>query len=605
MKTTRAPGALPRREAGEFRFRAYAFMLGVTAAVAALAPIVNAPAELVKHAAPIGVFGVLIALSWYWSVPLFKRSHLSFSLDMAYMLTAIAVLRGPLPLAVALVGGVVGCALRQVDEETRARPFWPVVALNAGALAAAASVGNLVAERLAPAWPVQRLDWPTVGTILLLYAAYSLTNLIVMGGAILFRGESVLPTLASYLTYIPTLEILAIPLALGLALLYAAAGVWGFAPLGGTILVASALLRRLNRARDELNRANEKLRERSDQLSTLNAIGAAISSTLDPQQVFARAAEHLPKVIDAPHVFLSLRQRLGGEPYSEYIARDGVVVPFIDGPRGHVFTHWMLTERRPLMLTDLKEQRATLPCPPVLLDPAARSLMAVPLIASGEAIGTISVESPRVGAYGVEQLAILHTVAQQVAVAIENARHYQQATVDQLTQLYLRDFFVRQLTDEQARARRYGAEFAVLVLDLDRFKEVNDRLGHLAGDRFLQRVGDVVRQTMRSADIPCRWGGEEFCILLPETDREGAAAMAERLRESIGALAMPVGEDSLVRTTVSIGVACHPRDDPGTARGLIERADAALYQAKQAGRDRVVFASVPDVPAERARRASG
>ena len=96
---------------------------------------------------------------------------------------------------------------------------------------------------------------------------------------------------------------------------------------------------------------------------------------------------------------------------------------------------------------------------------------------------------------------------------------------------------------------------------------------------------------MRSADIPCRWGGEEFCVLLPETDRDGAASMAERLREAIGALAMPVGEETLVRTTVSIGVACHPEDDPGTARGLIERADAALYAAKQAGRDRVAFAT--------------
>ncbi|HKQ97962.1 MAG TPA: sensor domain-containing diguanylate cyclase, partial [Candidatus Polarisedimenticolia bacterium] len=580
METTREVAAPRGRRAADRRFHAYAFMLGTTAAIAALAPIVNAPAELVDQAAPIAVFGLLIALSWYWSVPLFKQSHLSFSLDMAYMLTALAVLQGPMPLAVALFGGVLGCVLRQFDPETRATPFWPVVALNAGALASAACVGGLVAERLAPRWPVRHLDWATVGTILLLYAAYSLTNLVVMGGAIIFRGESVLPTLASYLAYIPTLEILAIPLALGLALLYAGAGIWGFAPLGGTILVASALLRRLNRAREDLNRANEKLRSRSSELSTLNSIGAAISSTLDPQQVFARAAENLPRVLEAPHLFLSLRKRGAAEPYSEFIARDGVVITVFDGPRGHVFTHWMLTERRPLMLDDLKDQRTTLPCPPVLLDPSSRSLMAVPLVASGEAIGTMSVESPRPHAYTMDQLAVLNTVAQQVAVAIENARHYQQATVDQLTQLYLRDFFLRQLTEEQARARRYGSEFAVLVLDLDRFKEINDRLGHLAGDRFLQRVGDVVRQTMRSADIPCRWGGEEFCVLLPETDREGALAMAERLRESIAGLAMPVGEDTLVRTTVSIGVACHPKDDPGTARGFIERADAALYQAK-------------------------
>jgi diguanylate cyclase (GGDEF)-like protein len=178
-------------------------------------------------------------------------------------------------------------------------------------------------------------------------------------------------------------------------------------------------------------------------------------------------------------------------------------------------------------------------------------------------------------------------------VALENARNFQLATVDQLTHLYLRDFFQRKLSEEMARARRYASSFAVLVLDLDRFKEINDRLGHLAGDRFLQRVGEVVRQTMRAADIPCRWGGEEFCVLLPETDREGARSIAERLRARIGELAMSSG-GGVVHTTVSIGVACHPGDDAGEAGTLLERADRALYAAKQAGRDRVMMTGAPD-----------
>src|SRR5207245_8509551 len=121
---------------------------------------------------------------------------------------------------------------------------------------------------------------------------------------------------------------------------------------------------------------------------------------------------------------------------------------------------------------------------------------------------------------------VFTTIAQQAAVAIENARNFEMATVDQLTRLFLRDYFFRKLAEEQARSRRYGSTFAVLMLDLDGFKEINDRMGHLAGDRFLQRVGEVITETMRAADTPCRYGGEELCVLLPETDLEGGRTIA-------------------------------------------------------------------------------
>jgi len=127
------------------------------------------------------------------------------------------------------------------------------------------------------------------------------------------------------------------------------------------------------------------------------------------------------------------------------------------------------------------------------------------------------------------------------------------------------------------------------MLDLDWFKEINDRLGHMTGDRFLQRVGDVIRDSMRAADIPCRWGGEEFCVLLPETDRDGARSIADRIRARVGEMVMHVGKDA-VRTTLSVGISCYPDDTPGTLQTLLERADRALYAAKQAGRNRVLMA---------------
>jgi diguanylate cyclase (GGDEF)-like protein len=245
--------------------------------------------------------------------------------------------------------------------------------------------------------------------------------------------------------------------------------------------------------------------------------------------------------------------------------------------------------RRPLILADLQTDRDSLPCAPVILDRSVRSILAAPLVVTHGAIGVLCVESPRSRAYTLDHLSVLTTIAQQAAIAIENARNFEMATVDQLTQLYLRDFFFRKVHEEQARARRYGSTFAVLMLDLDSFKEINDRLGHVAGDRYLQKVGEVIRESMRKPDVPCRFGGEEFCILLPEADAEGARAIAERIRTSVAQLEVRAGAHSM-STTVSIGIACYPADYRDSIHGLIDRADRAMYVAKKTGRNRTVLA---------------
>jgi len=577
---------------GERRFTVFATALSVLAVGASLPFLITARHLLAASAMPLACFGLFIALSWFLSFSLFPRASLSISLDMTYMLTALSVLPPPLPLAVALLGGIAGAILRRLDPECEREASWAGAALNTGSLVLAAWAGQWAAHTLATEWPVSEATWGTVGTIATLYAVYSLTNLAVMVTAVALKGEPVFPYIGHYLRFLPTLEVYAIPLALGLALLYAASGVGGFAPLGGTILFAAALLKKLTRARTELSRALEQVQSRTRELKTINTIGREISSSLDPQVVFARIAFHLTRILDAPYVILSLRQRGAIETYVEFVARDGRVQPRPERPLGEGFTHWVVEAKRPLMLTDLRAERDSLPCAPVVLDPEVRAILAAPLPVEhgNEAIGLLCVQSPRVGAYGVEHVSVLTTVAQQAAVAIDNARNYQLATVDQLTHLYLRDFFKRKLQEEQARAQRYGSGFAVVMVDLDRFKQINDRLGHLAGDRYLQKVGAVVRDTMRAADIPCRWGGEEFAVLLPETDREGARSISERLQARIGGLRTMIG-DAVVQTTVSVGIAIYPQDTvDGSLEVLLERADKALYAAKQAGRDRIVVA---------------
>ncbi len=576
-------------EQNEKRFRIYAYTLGACAAtIVAWQGYVSR--EMVRaELLPVLVFSMFIGFAWYFSFTLHPRASLSISLDMAYLMTALCVLPPPLPLMVAFGGAVLGCHLRMRESRLNS-PFLQVLSLNTGSLVTTAMAGQYLSQIMEPNWQFQALTWGTVRSVVALFLAYNLTNVAIMATAMHLKGEPVLPHLASYVRYLGSLEVFTMPLTLGLALLYAAAGIWGYVPLAATILLASGLLKKLNQARNDLSHANEQLQDRSRELRILNTIGREINSSLDPEMVFAQISRHLLRILDAPHLFLSLYHKTPHESYVEYVAREGLVQPRPERALGQGFTSWVIESRRPLLVHDHEVDRDSLPCAPVILGPDVHSIMSTPLVFNGEAIGVLCVESPRPGAYTVDHLSVFGTISQQAAVALENARNFQMATVDQLTRLYLRDFFYRKLSEEQARARRYGSTFTVMMLDLDSFKEINDRLGHLAGDRYLQRVGEAIRETMRAADIPCRYGGEEFCILLPETDLGGATRIAERIRARVAKLEAHAGEESL-RATISVGIAAYPADYPGTIQGLIEKADQALYLAKQSGRDRVVLAA--------------
>jgi diguanylate cyclase (GGDEF)-like protein len=156
---------------------------------------------------------------------------------------------------------------------------------------------------------------------------------------------------------------------------------------------------------------------------------------------------------------------------------------------------------------------------------------------------------------------------------------------DPLTRLYNRTFLFAVIEREIARAGRTNRRFSLLMLDLDGLKPINDRFGHYFGDRMLQAVAVAIRQHIRLIDTAARYGGDEFVVLLPETDTDGAAVVAEKLRRSVAAIRLDAGTD-LLRSTASIGVVAFP-EDGRTADALTNRADQVMYAAKRAGRDRV------------------
>lgn len=180
----------------------------------------------------------------------------------------------------------------------------------------------------------------------------------------------------------------------------------------------------------------------------------------------------------------------------------------------------------------------------------------------------------------------------QAELRDKNAMLAEISITDLVTGLRTRRYVSEFLSVELLRAARYKTPLAVLLLDLDYFKRVNDTYGHKAGDSVLQRVADRLCGALRGTDLAGRFGGEEFLVVLPQTDLAGACVLGERIRQSIAEAPFEVGSGSAIAVTVSVGAAALS-DSTQTAEQLVEAADRALYAAKDAGRDRVVAARGP------------
>jgi diguanylate cyclase (GGDEF)-like protein len=218
---------------------------------------------------------------------------------------------------------------------------------------------------------------------------------------------------------------------------------------------------------------------------------------------------------------------------------------------------------------------------------AIRAGLAVPLTSDGGQIGYLAAYSRSgAAAFGGTGTAELEELAVRAAPAIDNARRFREARqladLDALTGLHNRRYFHETLAREVARAHRYSRSLALVIFDLDDFKAINDRIGHLSGDAVLAEASDRVREVVRTADVACRVGGDEFAVILPESSIKDADQLYRRLEHAVSA--KPVGQAGPLH--ISAGVTeLRPEDD---AVSFFERADEALYRAKGAGKGTVV-----------------
>jgi diguanylate cyclase (GGDEF)-like protein len=333
----------------------------------------------------------------------------------------------------------------------------------------------------------------------------------------------------------------------------------------------------------------EQLREREVELSVINRCSAIIASSLNIQEIYGNFLEELKKVVDISWASI-VRVEESGLCCVALSSREGSAYQVGDKlPMQGTGTGWVVTHKKAVVEPDLTKE-VKFVTGENFLQQGLRSTVYLPLMVKGEAIGSLILASRQPNAYSQQHLVLLEQVASQIAMPLENSRLYaeaeERARFDELTGLLNRRSLDEMIDNEINRHSRYGGVFSLAILDLDSFKAFNDSEGHLAGDNLLGQVGYIIRNAIRNSDQAFRYGGDEFAILLPQTNIDAASQVTERVREHI-ASDLDSGD---IQITASIGLASWPEDGISHT-DIIAAADLTLYRAKWSGGNRSYCAS--------------
>jgi diguanylate cyclase (GGDEF)-like protein len=356
---------------------------------------------------------------------------------------------------------------------------------------------------------------------------------------------------------------------------------------------------RQEQAQEALQQSNCRLQDLVEETSRLNREISLVSELADQLHACMNGQEaHQIIKRMAPRIFPEQSGALlmlnASRNFLEIIVNWGENPP--DQPVMDPRSCWALRKGRPYLV---QEPDQDLMCEH-LSPPLALGYFCVPLMAQGDTLGVLHLRAiaPVPGSASrqpfsesCQSLAI--TVADHLALSLGNLKLQEvlrhQAIRDPLTGLFNRRFMLETLERELYRMHRKGSCLAVIMLDIDHFKRFNDTFGHLAGDALLSALGRMLLAHVRKEDVACRYGGEEFALILPETSLETACKRGEELRRIVHGLNLEHQGQSLGGITISLGVAAYPQNG-ATPEVLLRAADEALYRAKQEGRDRVVAA---------------
>jgi diguanylate cyclase (GGDEF)-like protein len=341
----------------------------------------------------------------------------------------------------------------------------------------------------------------------------------------------------------------------------------------------------------------------------LYSIGLMLTRTEDMPGTLDLIVDSAVRISGAPAGSLALYDRNKREFY--LASSKGFSPAFATLPRWRLreggLTSKILKEDQPLVISDISDTIDDVSS--ILIKEGIKSLVALPLRLENRVVGILYVDDFEPHDYTRRELSALVLLANQATIALLKAQALEQtmelAITDGLTKLFNHRYFQERLDQEVRRSRRYKHMLSLIMCDLDYFKTYNDQFGHPRGDTALKTVANILRGMTRETDIIARYGGEEFVVILPETDREEAFKLANRIcsaieeEEFFGEETMPNG-----KFTISLGVASMP-DDAGNKQALIDAADKALYVAKKQGRNQVAVARKTEKPVRHVTKKAG
>lgn len=314
-----------------------------------------------------------------------------------------------------------------------------------------------------------------------------------------------------------------------------------------------------------------------------------IQAGMDLEQIYQSVHNTTAQLMPADSFVISILDEKAEEIVATYLSDKGVREKPQRLSLGEGLSGYIIKTGRPFLAFDYYQQKELHDFDIVRYgsEEHVRSIIAVPMRLGSKVIGMISAQTYQSYDYGAEDQQLLDMLAAYTAIAINNAHLFEEvqrlAITDSLTGTYNRRLFYSAVQKEINRSRRYGHPIAVMMLDLDHYKEINDTHGHDVGDQALQLIAQRCQENIRETDILARYGGDEFIFLLPETKIKQAMETAERLRSAMQQYPIKVGNIN-VATTVSIGVA-GVDNAPPELDVLLKSADLALYDAKQSGRN--------------------
>ncbi len=337
------------------------------------------------------------------------------------------------------------------------------------------------------------------------------------------------------------------------------------------------------------------IRDKTNELTFLQDIGKAITSTLDIKEIMSIIMAKMNDLLYSENWSLLLIDEKKSELFFEIVVGGDVdTIKNIRLKLGEGIAGWVAKTGEALLIPDVNKDKRFSKKVDQVSDFTTESVICVPLKSKGKILGVIElINKDNKRLYSEDDLITLLIIADYAAIAIENAKYLQKVQeliiTDDLTKLYNSRYLNEFLDVEISRIERYGGDVSVIFIDLDFFKQVNDTYGHLIGSQVLVEIADIIRDKMRKIDFAARYGGDEFVIVLPYTNKENAYLVASRIRESINSAKLLKDEGLSLKISASFGISSLPEDAADKIE-LIRLADQAMYKVKNTSRDAIILA---------------